>query len=126
MRFIRTFVALSFILGATSCSDDGPGEGCVPVSKAVDDISSLSNIIDNGKIAGRPTCTVYSGARIYACKYKGESAYYFVNAASSNSACVMIAYDCYGEELINWGSNQAAWTEFEQERSEEELLWQKN
>lgn len=126
MRFLQTCLVLVFLLSVTSCSDDGPGDGCVPVSKALDDISSLSNIVDNGKIAGRPTCTVYSAARIYACKYKGESTYYFVNAASSNSSCVMIAYDCHGEELINWGANQTAWTEFEQARSEEELLWEKN
>jgi hypothetical protein len=126
MRIVPVCLALSLFISITNCSDDGPENSCVPASKALTDISSLSNIADNGKIAGRPSCTVYSGARIYTCTYKGETTYYFVNAASSNSACVMIAYDCQGEELINWGSNQTAWSEFEAERSEEELLWQKN
>ena len=126
MRFLFTFLSITLFVGFSNCSNDGPENSCVPTSKALDEISSLSNIVENGKIAGRPTCTVYSGARISACKYKGETTYYFVNAASSNASCVWIAYDCRGEELINWGSNQAAWSEFEAERSEEELLWQKS
>jgi hypothetical protein len=122
---MRILVLLLILTVGVRCSEEGPENGCVPTSKALTDISSLSNIVNSGKIAGRPTCTVYSMARIYACKYKGATTYYFVNSASSNSVCVMIAYDCQGEELVNWGSNQAAWTEFESERSEEELLWEK-
>ena len=125
MRIIISLLVLIGLVDFSRCSENDPGNQCVAPSKALDEVSSLSNIVNNGKIAGRPTCIVYGGATIYSCVYKGATAYYFVNAASSNSACVMIAYDCHGEELINWGSNQSAWTSFEAERSEENLLWEK-
>ena len=125
MRILSSLLAFLFLVALIRCSENEPGNNCVSPSKALDEVSSLSNIVNNSKVAGRPTCIVYAGASIYSCIYKGETTYYFVNSASSNSACVMIAYDCHGEELINWGSNQNAWTSFEGERSEESLLWEK-
>ena len=121
---MRSLVLIALAV-LVACSEDPAEKTCVPPSKALDEVASLATIVDNGLIAGRPNCTVYAGSKIYSCKYKGEITYYFVNSASSNSECVMIAYDCHGEELINWGSNQSAWAAFEAERSEVELLWTK-
>jgi hypothetical protein len=123
---VKASIATSFVLSVIfSCSEKGPENNCGPTSKALADISSLSNIVNSGKIAGRPTCTVYAGSQIYACRYQGETTYYLINAASSIASCVMIAYDCHGEELINWGSNESAWSAFETDRSDEEMLWEK-
>jgi len=122
---VRISVIFLLILGFAGCSDDSPGDGCIQPDRALEDISSLANIVNSGRVAGRPACIVYSFASIHACKYKGETTYYFTNSASSNSVCVSIAYDCHGDEILNWGTDQASWTAFEAERTEEELLWEK-
>ena len=112
-------------IGLAGCSEDNADNGCVPTSKALEEVSSLANIVNTGKVAGRPSCTVYTGARIFACKYKGETTYYFTNPASSLGVCVSIAYDCHGDEILNWADDNAAWTAFEAETSEGEELWKK-
>jgi hypothetical protein len=123
---MKRFVLYTIIvISLARCSEDDNGNGCVPVSKALEEVSSLSNIVKAGRVAGRPSCVVYAGARIYACEYKGETTYVFTNPASSNSLCGWIVYDCHGEELINRGSDEAAWTAFDAERSELEELWKK-
>ena len=109
----------------SDCSEKDPDNGCVQPANALEQISSLANIVNTGRVAGRPSCIVYSFASIHACKYKGETTYYFTNSASSNSVCVLIAYDCRGEEILNWRTDQPSWTAFEAERTDEELLWEK-
>jgi len=114
------------VVALAGCSGDDDGDGCVPVSKALKEISSLSNIVESGRVAGRPSCMVYAGARIYACEYKGKTTYYFTNMASSNAVCNGIVYDCHGDEILNWASDQAGWTAYEAERSDEKELWKKD
>ena len=116
---------LSGFLVIAGCSDEDQEKQCVESSKALEEVSSLANIVNNDKIAGRPTCTVYSGAQIFACQYEGQTTYYFTNPASSVAVCGFIAYDCHGEELINRGSNDEAWTQFEEDRTDAEELWAK-
>ena len=123
MRLLVIVLAFAVITG---CSDDHASDGCVQPKDALEDISSLANIVNSGRIAGRPSCMVYAFAKIYACKYKDETTYYLTNMASSNSVCNSIAYDCHGDEILNWGTDQASWTAFEAERTDEELLWEKD
>jgi hypothetical protein len=123
---MRLLIVILASIVLSGCSENDPGDNCIGPSKALEDISSLANIVNSGRVAGRPSCIVYAFAKIHACQYKGETTYYFTNSASSNSACVSIAYDCRGEEILNWGTDQASWTAFEAERSDEDLLWEKD
>lgn len=123
MRTIQFIIALSII--TAGCSEDDPNGGCVAVDKALKQVASLENIVEKGIIAGRPDCTVYKGARIFACVYKGERTYYLSNGASSMATCVFIAYDCHGDEIINFGTDSEGWNTFYGEQTEEELLWTK-
>jgi hypothetical protein len=123
MRLLKLTIVLIVIFAG--CSSDDPDKGCVPVKKALKKISALSDIVEKGVVAGRPKCQVYTGAQIVACIYEGARVYYFANYASSNATCVALAYDCHGDELINWGDSQAEWSAFEKDRTEEELLWEK-
>jgi hypothetical protein len=118
-------LCIVFVGWLAGCDEGDTGNGCVDVSRALEEVSSLSNIVKAGRVAGRPSCVVYAGAQIYACEYKGETTYVFTNPASSNSLCGWIVYDCHGEEIINRGSDEAAWTAFDAERSELEELWKK-
>jgi hypothetical protein len=121
---MRLLLIISILLVA-GCSKEDPARQCVEKSKALGEVSSLANIVNNDKIAGRPTCTVYSGAQISAAQYEGQTTYFLSNAASSTAVCGFIAYDCYGEELINRASNAEAWDAYERDRTDVELLWEK-
>jgi hypothetical protein len=114
------------VISLVGCSEDNQDNNCVQPKDALEDISSLANIVKSGRIAGRPSCIVYSMARIYSCKYKGETTYYFTNLASSNSVCNAIVYDCRGDEIINRGTDEPSWTAFEAEKTDEELLWERD
>jgi hypothetical protein len=116
-------VALALV--AAGCSEKEPGKECVPVSKALEEVSSLSNIKERGVIPGRPNCIVYAGAQIFTAIYQGERTYYLANGASSMSTCGFIVYDCFGDEIINSGTDNGAWNAYYEDRAEEELLWTK-
>jgi hypothetical protein len=122
MRLFALTCVVAFVAG---CSEESPERRCVEPSNALADISSLSNIVNNGKVAGRPSCLVYSGAQIHSSQYNGQTTYSFANPLSSVDVCGFIAYDCHGEEIINRGGNSEDWDAFEQERTDVELLWEK-
>ena len=118
-------LAIIFLIITAGCSKDDAEKGCVPIDKALGQVASLSNIAEKGLVAGRPDCSVYAGARIFACRYQEQTAYSFSNPASSLSTCGFIVYDCFGDEIINRATDEAAWTAFEAKKTNEELLWEK-
>jgi hypothetical protein len=122
---MRVVLLTSLVILTASCSEENPERKCIEPSSALADISSLSNIVNNGKVAGRPGCIVYSGAQIQSCQYESQTTYFFTNASSSEAVCGFIVYDCHGEEIINRGGNAEAWDAFERDRTDVELLWEK-
>lgn len=125
----RTRHVLYFIqvlgLMVASCGKDDPNV-CPNVTNHLVEVSVLFHITTHGTVPGRAQCTVYAGAKLYTCTYEGKPFYYFTNYASSMSACGGIAYNCFGQEMINQGEDFQKWSEFLNDAEDVQLLWEKD
>lgn len=77
-------------------------------------------------ISGKGPCQyIYKGATITMYDYKGEKVFYFENHASSLAICTQAVYNCSGTVIIQAFAEAKDWDDFETNRKNEKLLWEK-
>lgn len=77
-------------------------------------------------ISGKGPCEfIYKGAKITMYDYKGEKVFYFENNASSLGVCTRTVYNCSGTTIISFLAERRVWDDFETNRRNEKLLWEK-
>lgn len=77
-------------------------------------------------ISGKGPCQyIYKGATITMYDYKGEKVFYFENHASSLAICTQAVYNCSGTVIIQAFAEAKDWDDFETNRKNKKLLWEK-
>lgn len=77
-------------------------------------------------ISGKGSCQyIYKGATITMYDYKGEKVFYFENHASSLAICTRAVYNCSGTVIIQSFASAKDWDDFETNRGNKKLLWEK-
>lgn len=77
-------------------------------------------------ISGKGSCPyIYKGATITMYDYKGEKVFFFENHASSLAICTQAVYNCSGAVIIPASAETKDWNDFETNRKNKKLLWEK-
>jgi hypothetical protein len=120
----KSILYLFFVLfSLQACQSDSNSEALpnsiCGSSKPIEELPWLKNLTEN-----KGNCTLYVGAKIYTYEYDNQQVFYLANAAFIRMVtCIFVLYDCQGKEITP--KTQQAWADFEKNRKNEVLLWEK-
>ncbi|MBC8109794.1 MAG: hypothetical protein H7Y04_01900 [Verrucomicrobia bacterium] len=115
---------LSFLLlSLGACQNDSNSEALPDnICGFTDPLQELpwhKNLTEN-----KGNCLLYTGAKIYTYEYQNQQVFYLSNAAFTRMVtCIFVLYDCEGKDITP--KTQQEWADFEKNRKNELLLWEK-
>jgi len=117
MKPIVQSIFLLLLVTQIACNEKNisPEECACGKQDPFNELSWVQTFIDN------ETCTIYTGAQLFAYRYNSEDVLYLSNGASSNSACTDFLFDCSGAIF----DLEVVREDFFSKRTDRRTLWTK-